>query len=243
MRMIVSSLIGTLAAVCILACMLACTAGATLYCSHCLENRLETAIGESFEFPQPGDAVRCIPASASDSAPAVCDACADKCLPADEGMSLDSKVVAVLIQELCEASPDERAVWMKLLRNPNSDESYFNFFAHYHGKTPLNFHRTCSHVEFTCPENQPQFSPTPPCACLYSCPYAAHLKCDKSCKAINAAIAVIEVAEKLMLEQPATDDLSQLRALRAKLTEMRQQLQECTAEPDCAADAPCDNDD
>jgi hypothetical protein len=239
MKIIVCSLIGTLAAV----CMLACTAGATLYCSHCIELAIRDAVARELDATQPQDAIRCIAATTppacdvcAEACPrAACVACADACAPADEGMALDSKVVAVLIQELCDASPAERAVWMKLLRNPNSDESYFNFFAHYHDKSPLSFHRTCTHAQFTSAESEPGLSPTCACPC-------AALKCEK-CDAVKSAIAVIQDAERLLLEQAAADDLPQLRALCEKLGEKRQQLQASTEGPGFASEAPCDNDD
>ena len=224
MRTIFNSLIGTLTA----ALILACTAGASLYVCHRMDIAIGDAVARQFAEMQPNDAVLGVAADASAIAQGTCGPSAEASPQSVAAAFVDSKVVAVLIEELSGASPEEREVWTNLLRSPTSAGPVRNLFAHYHGKAPTHLQQTSGHVQVTCAEAPQEISP--PC----SCEAPQHVSLTGSCRRVetstpeysstemNSAIDALQAAEQLLMKS-VHENFLELLQLREDLLKQRQE--------------------
>jgi len=216
MKTIFKSLIGTLAAMFILAC----TAGASLYFCHRMESAIQDAVARQFAELQTEDEFCGVLVDAADAAARGSGACEEMSPPGYAGTLVDSHVAAVLIEELCEASPAERGLWTKLLRSPASPAAFRNLIAHYHGKTPQPLQPTNETVQVACTEAPPE------AASPRSCQGPEILAPEKSSVVIISAIDALQEAEQMLLKKAVNEYLFELCQLREHLIEKRQQLQQ-----------------
>ena len=231
MRTICKSLIGTLAAVIILAG----TAGASLYFCHRMELAIRNAVVRQFAELQSEEVICGVlvdASNATDAAAGESGGCEEMSQPGFAGALVDSNVVAVLIEELGEASAAERGVWTKLLRSPASPEAFRNLISHYHGKTPHPLQPTNEPVQVASAE-VPQQSASP-----CSCQGPEIIGPEKSSVVITSAIETLQEAEQLLLKKAVNEYLFELCQLREHLIEKRQQLQQLKDEAVQSADSP-----
>jgi len=185
------------------------------------------AVARQFAELRSDDAVSGVIANASDSAQGASCACMEMCPQAVEGAFVDSKVVAVLIEELSGASPAEREVWTNLLRSPTSTSSLRHLFAHYHGNAPTQLQQTSGQVQVTFAETPQEISPPSSCeapqriSLTCSCRVAETLP-PKESAVIESAIGALQAATQL-LKDAVDENLSMLSQLRDSLIEQRQQ--------------------
>src|SRR5689334_16441592 len=103
MSIVFKSLIGTLA----VASTLACTAGTTLYVWRCMDFAIHDAVAQQLAEMQSEEVMYHAGIDRLEADPAACPAFEDMNQP-PEGALMDSRIVAVLIDELAGASPQER---------------------------------------------------------------------------------------------------------------------------------------
>ena len=131
MSVIFKSLLGTLIAFGILIC----TAGTTLYVCDRIDLTIHDAVALHLSDMRSGDVAYSVPPDPVSPGPTELAGWEVPSPQPVEGTPVDSRVAAVLVEELAEASPEERQVWADLLRNPGSHEAYRAFFSHYRGKS------------------------------------------------------------------------------------------------------------
>jgi hypothetical protein len=212
MNIVFKSLIGTLA----VTSTLACTAGTTLYVWRCMDFAIHDAVAHHFAEMQSGEGMRHVGIDGEEADPAAWTAFEEMHQPPD-GALMDSRIVAVLIDELGEASPQERQVWTQLLRRPGSHESYRSLFSFYHGKSPQNDERTSEQVPAASLIQRASMPPLP------SLPGAAIPEAANSTAKLGSAIEALRVARQLLLEKALNEELSALCERYDQLLESRPQ--------------------
>jgi hypothetical protein len=100
MSLFFKSLVGTLA----VASTLACTVGTTLYVWHCIDFAIHDAVAHQFAEMQSEEGMDRVGFDRDVSDPAVWTAFEEMNQPPD-GALMDSRIVAILLDELGEASP------------------------------------------------------------------------------------------------------------------------------------------
>jgi hypothetical protein len=227
MSIVFKSLIGTLA----VAGTLACTAGTTLYVWRCMDFAIHDAVARELAEMQSNAGLCHVGIDREEADPAAWAAFEEMDEP-PEGALMDSRVVAVLIDELCEASPREREVWTQLLRRPGSHEAYRSLFAHYHGRAPQHVERTSEQA------------PTAPVIQRASMPPSPALPGDEIPCAVNSTdmpgstIEALRMARHLLLEQALREELSALCERYDRLIESQPQLQPLREAPAGASQSP-----
>jgi len=131
MSLVFKSLVGTLA----VASTLAGTVGTTLYVWRCVDFAIHDAVAHQLAELQSEEGMGHVSIDRGEADSETWSVFEAMNQP-PEGALMDSRGVAVLIDELCEAGPQEREVWTQLLRRPDSHESYRRLFSYYHGNSP-----------------------------------------------------------------------------------------------------------
>jgi hypothetical protein len=214
MSIVFKSLIGTLAVV----STLAGTVGATLYVGRWMDFAIHDAVAQQLAELQSEEEMRHVGINCEEADPSAWAAFEEMNQPPG-GALMDSRVVAVLIDQLCEASPQERDVWTQLLRRPESHESYRSLLSYYHGKSPGIFERTSEQAPAAAVIQRASMPPSP------SLPGGEIPGAANSTAMPGSAIEALRMARHLLLEQALSEELSALCERHERLIESQPQSQ------------------
>src|SRR5262245_7930760 len=218
MSLVFKSLVGTLA----VASTLAGTVGTTLYVWRCVDFAIHDAVAHQLAELQSEEGMGHVSIDRGEADSETWSVFEAMNQP-PEGALMDSRGVAVLIDELGEAGPQEREVWTQLLRRPDSDESYRSLFSYYRGMAPQNVRRTIEQP--TSVIRQASMPPSP------SLPGDGGPRAANSAAALESSIEALRIARQLLIEKAMNQELSVSCERHERLFESRPQPQQLREEP------------
>ena len=227
MSIVFKSLVGTLA----VASTLAGTVGTTLFVWRSVDFAIHDAVARQLAEMQSEEVMYHSGIDRLDADPAACPAFEGMNQPA-EGALMDSRIVAVLIDELAGASPQEREAWTQMLRRPDSHESYRCLFAFYHGKARQNGERTSEQVPAAAVIQRASMPPSP------SLPGDETCESDNSTATLGSAFEALRTARQVLLQKALNEELSALCERYDQLLESRLQSQQLRDAPVDSTNSP-----